>query len=171
VCSPAFGMKESVRTVSPDPLASAQPPRAKSAGRGGLAGAWAWTTLAVVFGVALPFWPYTHACGWRLWVYCGAVFVLLVVGLRAALVTWREHVGLAHALALLATMWALTLGAETVLPRVHYAKAIGTWSCGPAVVAPPPRVPGAAAEPRESAGPHPGAADTSGPKSQEPPIR
>jgi hypothetical protein len=157
--------------VSPDPVVSARPPRATSAGRTGLAGVWGWTTLAVVLGGALPFWPYMHACGWRLWLYCAAVFVLLVVGLRAALVTWREHVGLAHALALLATLWALVLGAGTVLPRVHYAKTVGAWSCGPAPKAPQPPAGPATPPPREGPGPTPGAADTSGPQSQELPTR
>lgn len=150
--------------MSPDPLVSAQSSRAKSTGGSGRARAWGWTALAVVLGTALPFWPYPHACGWRLWLYCGAVFVLLVVGLRAALVTWHEHVGLAHALALLATLWALALGAETVLPRARYTKASGTWNCGPAAQPPPGN---ATAEPRESAGPSPGASDSSKPKGQD----
>lgn len=153
--------------MSPDPLASTPSSRAKSPGRSGRASAWAWTALAVVFGTALPFWPYSHACGWRLWLYCGAVFVLLVGGVRAALVTWHEHAGLAHALALLAALWALVLGAGTVLPRVRYAKASGTWSCASVANVPqsPPR--SATAVPRESAGPSPGASDSTQSKREE----
>jgi hypothetical protein len=116
----------------------------------------------VVLGGALPFWPYAHACGWRLWLYCGAVFVLLVVGVRAALVAWRERAGLAQTLALLAGLWALTLGAGTVLPRVHYARATGAWTCGPEVPAPRTPARDTVAPASEGAGPAPGAADSGG---------
>lgn len=98
--------------------------------------AWVWTALSLALGGALPLWPYARACGWQLWLYCGAVFVLLVVGIRAALVTWRERVGSAHTLALLATLWALILAAGAVLPRVDYAKTRAAWACGPEAAVP-----------------------------------
>ena len=129
--------------MSPDPLVSGQPPRAPSGGSNGLSAAWGWTALGVVLAGALPFWPYAHACGWRLWLYSGAVLVLLIVGVRAALAAWRGVVGVAHTVALLVTLWALTLGAAVVLPRIGYARTRAGWVCR-SVVAVPAVSPGGA---------------------------
>lgn len=97
-------------------------------------GAWSRAALGVVASGALPFWPYDRSCGLGVGMYLAACVVVIVTGLWAAGFAWRERVGAAHVLALLAIGAGLVLGAERVLPRVGYARAEASWSC----TAPPP---------------------------------
>ena len=94
------------------------------------AATWFRVLLTVALAVALPLWPYAHACGAGLWMYSAAVGVTALSGIWAALSAWRRRQGLAHLLALLAITWTLVLGAREVLPRTGYARVTAAWTCG-----------------------------------------
>ena len=131
-------MAEPVRPAAPAaagrPVASAPAartlPAATVAGGRARAATWFRVLLTVALAVALPLWPYAHACGTGLWLYLGAVAVTGLSGIWAAFSAWHRRQGLAQLLALLAVAWALVLGAREVLPRTGYARAASPWSCG-----------------------------------------
>lgn len=77
--------------------------------------------LATALGVGMVFWPYAARCGGGLFLYLGAVTVLMGAGLWSAVWTWRHRAAKAHILSLLLTVWGGTLAATEVLPRLGYA--------------------------------------------------
>ena len=77
--------------------------------------------LATALGVGIVFWPYAARCGGGLFLYLGAVGVLMGAGLWSAVWTWRHRSAKAHILSLLLTLWGGTLAATEVLPRLGYA--------------------------------------------------
>ena len=77
--------------------------------------------LATALGVGMVFWPYAARCGGGLFLYLGAVGVLMGAGLWSAVWTWRHRSARAHILSLLLTLWGGTLAATEVLPRLGYA--------------------------------------------------
>ena len=77
--------------------------------------------LATALGVGMVFWPYAARCGGGLFLYLGAVTVLMGAGLWSAVWTWRHRAAKAHILSLLLTLWGGTLAATEVLPRLGYA--------------------------------------------------
>lgn len=107
--------------------ARAAPP-ARAARRSTL-GTWVRVGLGVVLAAAMTQWPYAHPCGLALFLYLGAVGVVLIGGGWAAVTSWRQRMGLAHVLSLLVMLWALILAAAVVLPRVGYAREAATWWC------------------------------------------
>ena len=117
------------RPVASAPAGRALPPATVAGGRA-RAATWFRVLLTVALAVALPLWPYAHACGSGLWLYLGAVAITGLSGIWAAFSAWHRRQGLAHLLALLAVVWALVLGAREVLPRTGYARAASAWACG-----------------------------------------
>ena len=124
--------------------AAARPPARRAA----VVGAWLLVLLLVGASVLLVRWPYPRSCGLRLYAYLAAILGTFLVGLWAAVTTWRHHRALAHTLALLAMGWAVALGAREVLPRIGYARISAPWSCP--------------AAPPAGATPAPGSVPTSG---------
>jgi hypothetical protein len=122
------------------------------------AGVWALAAGAGVLGAALTQWPYRTDCGWRLYVYLGAVLAVLLTAGWAAMAAWRLRVPTAHVLALVSGFFGIVLAAQEILPRVGYAAESRVWQCQvapPRVVRPAPRpVPAAPADsiaaPRDS---------------------
>lgn len=92
-------------------------------------GTWARVVLGLLVGVGMPFWPYSHGCGFTLLFYMVGVLAVVVAGLWSGLSSWKRRMGLAHVLSQLLVIWGLVLAAGVVLPRVGYAKAAATWFC------------------------------------------
>lgn len=90
---------------------------------------WACVCLGVALGISMVYWPYTRACGSGLACYMGAVGVLYVAGVWSAWHAWDSRIGVAHVMALGTVLWACSLTAHEVLPRVGYAKTSASWSC------------------------------------------
>ena len=96
---------------------------------GGRGATWARVGLGLLVGIAMPLWPYAHACGFKLFLYLGGVLTVIVAGLWGGLSSWKRRMGFAHLLAQGLILWGLVLAAREVLPRVGYAKAATTWFC------------------------------------------
>jgi len=122
------------------PAARAQPPAAAPAqGKpaapalpGAERGHWAvWgrVALGVLLGAAVTQWPNAHACGVALFLYLGAVGMVVVAGAWGALTAWRRRLLGPHVASLALILWGLALGAREVLPRVGYARDVSTWIC------------------------------------------
>jgi hypothetical protein len=90
---------------------------------------WMRVGLAAVLGAAMTQWPYAHGCGAGLFLYLGAVGVVGVAGLWAAVGSWRRRLPAAHAMALATLLWGGVLAAGVVLPRIGYAQRAATWWC------------------------------------------
>lgn len=91
-------------------------------------------TLATALGVGMVFWPYEVRCGGGLFLYLGAVGVLIGAGVWSAVWSWRHRSGRAHILSLLLGLWGGTLAGLEVLPRLGYAIPTeahpASWMCG-----------------------------------------
>jgi len=125
----------------------AVPPRPTGPTTWDKVGVWARAAGGVAFGAALTQWPYRADCGWPLYGYLAAVFVVLLTAGWAAIAAWRLRMPAAHVLALVAGFWGIVLAAEQVLPRVGYAAESRAWSC------PAPGVRAVPAAPARSVGP------------------
>jgi hypothetical protein len=116
------------------PSQSAAPVAAAPAGaplaRGATATAWLRVLLVLLLAGAMPFWPYGRGCGFGLFAYMAASGVVVLGGVWAAVSTWHRRRPMAHALALLVTLWGIGLVAAEVLPRIGYAKQAVRWACG-----------------------------------------
>ena len=90
--------------------------------------------LATALGVGMVFWPYEARCGGGLFLYLGAVGVLMGAGIWSAVWSWRHRSARAHVLSLLLALWGGTLAGLEVLPRLGYAIPTeahpATWMCG-----------------------------------------
>jgi hypothetical protein len=91
---------------------------------------WLRVTLGLLLAVGITQWPYASACGLNLVVFLGAIATVIVAGVWSGVSSWHRRLGLAHFLSLAVLLWGLVLAAREVLPRVGYAKAVRTWSCG-----------------------------------------
>lgn len=116
--------------VAPAGTAPAAVITAGAIGARARAATWFRVLLTAALAVALPLWPYAHACGSGLWLYLAAVGVTGLSALWAAASAWRRRQGLAHFIALIALAAAVVLGAREVLPRTGYARATASWTCG-----------------------------------------
>jgi hypothetical protein len=92
-------------------------------------GTWIKVGLGLLVGIGMIFWPYSHACGFRLWFYLGAAGTVVVAGVWSSISSWRSRLGLAHTLSQGLIIWGLVLAAGEVLPRIGYAKDAATWLC------------------------------------------
>jgi hypothetical protein len=115
------------RSLPPQPAGAA--PAVPRARRGSVAVTWLWVLLALGLAVALPLWPYQHACGLQAVFFVGAAGVTALVGGLAALSSWANRRGLAHVVSLLVIAWAAIVAAGEILPRVGYAREARSWSC------------------------------------------
>ena len=93
-----------------------------------------WSTwLRVLLGAALAAgmtqWPYFHGCGPALFIYLGAIGVVVLSGGWGAVSSWNRRLGLAHVVSLLVVLWGCILAAGVILPRIGYAKSASTWWC------------------------------------------
>ena len=109
---------------------SSGPARSATSPRWNVAALWGRVLLAGVLSVAMLQWPYSHACGWALLAYLGAVVAVLLAGAWVAFASWRLRNGLTHLLSLVLFFWGLVLAAEQVLPRIGYAADPAAWLCG-----------------------------------------
>ena len=109
------------------PPGGAAAPRAAS-GRQWL-GTWARVALGLLIGIGMTQWPYTHGCGFKLFVYLGGVLTVVVAGVWSSLSSWKRRLGVAHVLSQGLVIWGLILAAREILPRVGYAKDAATWFC------------------------------------------
>lgn len=113
---------------------------------------WGRLALGILLGVAFTAWPYSRDCGFPLYGYLAAVFVLLVTAGWAAVGAWQRRLAVAHGLALILAFWGIVLAAEQILPRIGYAADAATWTCAPAsAVVPSPAPPPSEAPPSPSA--------------------
>jgi hypothetical protein len=119
--------------------AAAAAARRTPAGQGGQApvatssrqwiGTWARVGLGLLIGIGMTQWPYTHGCGFKLFVYLGGVTTVIVAGVWSSLSSWKRRLGVAHLLSQGLVIWGLVLAAREILPRVGYAKEAATWFC------------------------------------------
>lgn len=104
-------------------------PALPSADRGPRWAVWGRVVLGVVLGAAVTQWPNAHACGVALFLYLGAVGMVLLAGGWGAVTAWRRRLPGPHVASLALMLWGLALGAREVLPRVGYAQHSSTWIC------------------------------------------
>jgi hypothetical protein len=105
------------------------PSRGVPAGSRAWMGIWVRTLLGLPLAFGLWVWPWTRFCGFNLYWYLSAVFVLALSGIWVMLVSWRGRSGLSHILGLVMLGFAAWLGASEILPRTGYAKAQKVWAC------------------------------------------
>ncbi len=110
------------------PAARTAPPAAPVT-RGGALSTWIRVGLGVAVAAGMTQWPYFHACGPWLFLYLGAVGIVMVSGLWGMVSSWRRRMGLAHSLALAVFVWGGVLAADSILPRIGYAKRAAVWMC------------------------------------------
>lgn len=91
----------------------------------------AFVGLSFALGIAMPYWPYGHACGWGLVFYSLALTTVLAAGVWTSILTWYSRLGVSHVVAVLVFAWGVTLSAAEVLPRTGLADLThATWWCG-----------------------------------------
>lgn len=108
------------------PATQGQAPAAPSGSR---LGTWARVGLGLLIGIGMTQWPYTHGCGFKLFVYMAGVMTVLVAGVWSSMSSWKRRMGLAHVLSQGLVIWGLILAAREILPRIGYAKDAATWFC------------------------------------------
>ena len=88
--------------------------------------------LSLGLGVAMPFWPYGHACGWGLLFYSLAIMTVMAAGVWTSILTWYSRLGVSHVVAVLVFAWGITLSAAEVLPRtgISLLPIQASWWCG-----------------------------------------
>lgn len=92
-------------------------------------GTWARVALGLLIGIGMTQWPYTHGCGFKLFVYLGGVLTVIVAGTWSSLTSWKRRMGAAHIFSQGLVIWGLILAAREILPRIGYAKDAATWFC------------------------------------------
>ncbi len=93
------------------------------------AGTWGRVGLGLLVGIGMAQWPYSYACGLKLYFYLGGVLVVFAAGLWSSISSWRRRLGFAHLLSQGLIIWALVLAALEVMPRIGYAKQTKNWTC------------------------------------------
>ncbi|HVD32594.1 MAG TPA: hypothetical protein VNC19_03375 [Gemmatimonadales bacterium] len=94
-----------------------------------LIGVWLRVLLGLSVGIMMSGWPYATTCGLPLFGYLAALLTVMLTGIWAAVAAWRFRSGLAQIVALILTLYGLTLAAAEVLPRTGYASDQATWLC------------------------------------------
>lgn len=89
----------------------------------------AFVGLSFMLGVAMPYWPYGHACGWGLAFYSLAIMTVMAAGVWTSVLTWYSRLGVSHVVAVLVFAWGVTLSAAEVLPRTGVIETAATWWC------------------------------------------
>jgi len=96
---------------------------------GGRIGTWARVGLGLLIGIGMTQWPYTHGCGFKLFIYLGGVTTVILAGVWSSLSSWKRRMGTAHILSQGLVIWGMILAAREILPRIGYAKDAATWFC------------------------------------------
>jgi hypothetical protein len=136
------------------------PAAAPPSGRGSVALTWFWVILAAALAVALPLWPYERHCGLQLGFFLGATGLTLLAGFLGAMASWANRRGFGHIVSLVVIVWAGSIAAREVLPRIGYARESRTWLCPdtPPQPAPAPQAaPGSTPTPTPAPAPAPAA--------------
>jgi hypothetical protein len=98
-----------------------------------LIGAGARLVLVAALLGALWWWPYDITCGPGVIPFVGALVMVVVGGVWAAVFSWRHRLAMTHAAALLFVLTGLALLAVHVLPRSGYVTITGRpavhWRC------------------------------------------
>ena len=107
------------------------------------AGVYTWLrlSLALILGIGMTQWPYTHGCGGSLFAYLGGVTTVIVASCWSMVSSWRSRSVVAHFLSVGLLLWGSALAARELLPRVGYAKQSATWFCTAPAPTPPPVTP------------------------------
>lgn len=90
---------------------------------------WIRVMLGLTLAVTMGSWPYSRECGLQLFSYFGAVSMVSLAGVWAALASWRERGALAHVISLTLILYSILLAASELLPRTGYATEHATWTC------------------------------------------
>lgn len=90
---------------------------------------WIRLGLALLLGIGMTQWPYTHGCGMPLYGYLAAVGGVIVASFWSMISSWIARSALAHALSIVLLFWGAGLAAREILPRIGYAKEVATWEC------------------------------------------
>jgi hypothetical protein len=140
--APARPVTEPVGRPGPDlgaPTSGSTPAPAAGAGpvapsRWARAGVWLLASVGVAASAALPFWPFGSRCGAELLVYLAAVAGTGILGLWTSIRSWKVSSPRAHVVGLLVLLWAISLAAWQVMPRVGVALPTAdrpaVWGCG-----------------------------------------
>ena len=96
---------------------------------GSPAGAWVRVALGLALAVGMTIWPYSHACGLKLFAYVGGIVTLIVAGGWSAVSTWTHRLGAAHVLALAVMVWGVVLATGVTLPRIGATHGDALWLC------------------------------------------
>jgi hypothetical protein len=115
---PAPGAKHIAPAPHAEPAGSPQ----------GRLGVWIRVGLALLVGVGMVWWPYTHACGLKLMFYFVGAGAVLAGSIWGALGSWRHRMGFAHALSVALLVWGVSLVTSQILPRVG-PRPNATWFC------------------------------------------
>ena len=107
----------------------AAPGPAPARAMGSVGGTWLKVGLGVALGAGMTQWPYPNTCGLGLFIYLGALGMVVVAGGWAARATWRRRIGLAHIIATGVVFWGLALLSRELLPRMGYASEVLPWVC------------------------------------------
>lgn len=94
-----------------------------------LIGVWLRVILGLSLGIMMSGWPYTTTCGLPLFGYLAAILTVMLTGVWAAVAAWKFRSGLAQIVALILTLYGLTLATAELLPRTGYALNQATWLC------------------------------------------
>jgi hypothetical protein len=91
---------------------------------------WVSVLLGVMVAAGVVFaWPYAHTCGIPLYGYLAAAAGVMLVGLWAAVLSWKRRIALAHLTALLVTLTGAVILGKAVLDRSSYPGRPAAWSC------------------------------------------
>jgi len=134
--APAPGPSGTGKQVQKVQAAGTGTPSRPSTGGGRLAAmrynttfTWIRLGLALLLGIGMTQWPYTHGCGMPLYGYLAAVGGVIVASFWSMISSWISRSALAHALSIVLLFWGIGLAAREILPRVGYAKETATWEC------------------------------------------
>ena len=110
-----------------------------------LGGIRAFVGLSLALGVAMPYWPYGHSCGWGLAFYSVGIMTVLTAGVWTSILTWYSRLGVSHVIAVLVFAWGITLSvshrwsSETI--RTTFGRTAAAASGAAWTSSAPPRVP------------------------------
>jgi len=133
---PAVPTPKGQAPVAPAPRGAPPAAEPRAAFRHRIA-TWTRVGLALLIGIGMTQWPYTHGCALKFFIYFIGALAVPAAGVWGALSSWKRRMGLAHGLSIGLIIWGLVLVAREMLPRTGYAKQPATWFCPAPAPAPP----------------------------------
>jgi hypothetical protein len=118
--APRAGVPVTVTGLSARNVVAAQPARLSM---------WIRVLLGLTLAVTMGSWPYSRDCGLPLLSYFGAVSMVSLAGVWAAIASWKARGALAHVISLTLIFYSVLLAASELLPRTGYAMEHATWTC------------------------------------------